>query len=282
MKKLIIYIRDFSLTNLLFILSLVTIIYLTREYVYLGINKFIIVPFGIDDIKSNFNLDFLCTFIVSGSLIWLSYILILKHLLPCINSIVNIILVSCCYILVIRFSNVFYLEPIKVFPIIKYLDVLFYCILLISIKFKYYHFSEKSESIYGFIEDDFNPQVDEDILGRRIYAGKIGLKILGTKPLNKAFVIAINSPWGYGKSGFLHLIEEFFKGTKTNEVTENTERAYMLYNATEIKQLALRATNTIIVRYNPWKNFDDKKIVQDFFDELSISISKYDLQLSKR
>lgn len=282
MKKPTLYLKDFSLRNLLFVLSLVTIIFLIRKYVYLGINKFILVPFGIDNIKSDVNLDLLSLFIAIGSLIWFVYLFVWRKLFPCINSVINIILVSVCYFLVIRLSNVFYLVPIQALPTVKYLDVLFCCFLLIIIKFKYYNYSNKSESIYGFIEDNFNPELNKDILGRQNYAHKIGLKILGTKSLNKAFVIAINSPWGFGKSGFLLLLEQFFKETKNVEFAKNAIRASDLYDATEIKQLTLRINNTIIVRYNPWKNFDDKKIVQDFFDELSNSIGKYDSQLSKK
>jgi hypothetical protein len=162
------------------------------------------------------------------------------------------------------------------------LDILFFCFLIIITKFEYYNSEDKGESIYGFIEDNFNPGVSKDILSRQNYAHKIGLKILGTNSLKKAFVIAINSPWGFGKSGFLLLLEQFFKINNSKDFRSNAIRSSDLLDATEINRLYLRLNNTIIVRYNPWKNFDDKKIVQDFFDELSSSISKYDLQLSKK
>jgi len=155
-------------------------------------------------------------------------------------------------------------------------------LLIILSNFKYYNPKDRGESIYGFIEDNFNPGFNKDILSRKNYAHKIGLKILGTNSTNKAFVIAINSPWGFGKSGFLSLLEEFFKVSNRKDFTMNAVRSSDLFDKHEIDRLFLRRNNTIIVRFNPWKSFDEKKIVQDFFDELSASISKYDSQLSKK
>lgn len=282
MKKPSLYLQEFSLKRFLTVFSLVFAIFLLRKFVYLGINKFIISPFGIDLIKKDLNLDLFSIFIFIGCLAWILYLLIWRKLLPCINSSINLILATLCYILVLRFPSVYNFEPLQLLPSLKYLDVLFFCFLLVISKFKYYSSKDKGKSIYGFIEDNFNPEINKDILSRQNYAHKIGLKILGTDALNKAFVIAINSPWGFGKSGFLLLLEEFFKISNRKDFTTNAVRSTALLDATEINHLFLRRSNTIIVRYNPWKNFDDKKIVQDFFDELSASISKYDSQLSKK
>jgi len=257
-------------------------IFFLQKFVYLGINKFIIAPFGIDQIKKDINLDLISFFILAGWLTWLLYLLVWRKLLPSINSSINIILVTVCYILVFRFSSIYDFESLQLIPSIKYLDLLLFCSLIITTKFKYYNSKDNGESIYGFIEDNFNPEVSKDILSRKNYAHKIGLKILGTNSLKKGFVIAINSPWGFGKSGFLLLLEQFFKENNRKDFKLNATRSSNLLDATEINRLYLRINNTIILRYNPWKNFDDKKIVQDFFDELSSSIGKYDLQLSKK
>jgi hypothetical protein len=282
LKRHFLYLREFSFRNFLTVFSIVVTIYFLRKFIYLGINKYIICPFGIDQIKKDINLDLFSIFLFLGCLTWLIYLLVWRRLFPSINSCINIILVTICYLLVIRYSGVYNFQSIQTFQSIKYLDILFFCFLLILSKFKYYNAGDKGESIYGFIEDNFNPEFNNDILSRQNYAHKIGLKILGTNSLNKAFVIAINSPWGFGKSGFLSLLEQFFKvGNRTDFIT-NAVRSSDLIDANEINRLFLRRNNTIIVRYNPWKNFDDKKIVQDFFDELSSSISKYDSHLSKK
>ncbi|MBK6827242.1 MAG: hypothetical protein IPG86_10315 [Chitinophagaceae bacterium] len=282
MKKRISYLQEFRIRNFLTVFSLVVAIFFLRIFVYLGIDKFIIAPFGIDQIKKEINLDLFSIFLFVGCLAWLLYLLVWRKLLPCINSWVNLVLVTLCYLLVFRFSNVYNFESFQLISSIKYLDILFFCFLLVITKFKYYNSKDKGESIYGFIEDNFNPEVSKDILSRQNYAHKIGLKILGTNSLKKSFVIAINSPWGFGKSGFLLLLEEFFKINNSQDFKMNAIRSSDLLDATEIDRLYQRINNIIIVRYNPWKNFDDKKIVQDFFNELSSSISKYDLQLSKK
>lgn len=282
MKKVISYLKELSFEENLKVFSIVVSVFFLRKFVYLGINKFIVTPFGIDKIKNDINLDIFFILIFIGCLAWLLYLLVWRKLLPCINSCIKLVLVILCYIIVFRISRVYNFVEIQLIPTIKYLDIVFFCFLIIIPKFKYYNYKDKDESIYGFIEDNFNPNVSMDILSRQTYAHKIGLKILGTNSLNKAFVIAINSPWGFGKSGFLLLLEQFFKINNITDFKLNAIRSSDMLNDTEINRLYLRMNNSIIVRYNPWKNYEDKKIIQDFFDEFSSSLSKYDLQLSKK
>ena len=189
MRKPILYLKKLSFRNFLTIFSIVVAIYFLRKFVYLGINKFVISPFGIDQIKKDINLDLFSIFIFVGCLAWLLYLLFWRKLLPCLNSCINLILVTLCYILVFRISSVYNFESIQLIPSIKYLDILFFCFLIVITKFKYYNSKDKGESIYGFIEDNFNPEISKDIFNRQNYAHKIGLKILGTNSLKKAFVI---------------------------------------------------------------------------------------------
>jgi hypothetical protein len=271
--------RKFALSTLL----IITIIYLAREYLYKGINKFVVFPFGIDQIKQSFDLDILAVllfFICIGRIL---YLIFYKRFIPTLNSLLVIILIVVCYVVVIRQSDRYYLQPLGFYYDIKYLDVFLFSILSLIFKFRYYGSDNFDRSINGFIEDDFHPEYSSDFLGRRKYAYQIGLKILGTKSLKKAFVIAVNSPWGFGKSGFLLLMEEFFT---EKEFAKKAEIGFREYDNNKdialLDDFRLRRKDVILIRYNPWKNFDDKKTVQDFFEELSYGISSYDSNLSKK
>lgn len=55
-----------------------------------------------------------------------------------------------------------------------------------------------------------------------------------------------------------------------------------LIKSTEVDELFSRTKNVVIVNYNPWKNFDNKKIIQDFFETLSSSLNQYDTTLAKK
>lgn len=280
MKKINPYLKEFKWQNFLRVFAIITTIYLCRKYFFYGVNKFIIVPFQIDQINSSIDLDILAFLIFTGCIIRVLYLILFRDQKPCINSCINIFLVITCYCLVVRFSGAFILEPIGY--AVKYLDVLFFAVISVITKFKYYSSNKPFNSKNGFIEDDFQPERNNDILGRRKYACQIGIKILDTQPLRKAFVIAINSPWGFGKSGFLLLLEEFFQKKQLSEFSEKINSIYPTRPYNLINELYSNHQNTIIVKYNPWKNFDDKKTIQDFFDELSSSINQYDSNLSKK
>lgn len=276
------YVKEFSLKKTLRIASLIVVIYLIREYFYRAVSKFIIAPFGIDQIKQSTDLDVLALFIICGCLFRIIFLLFWKKQRPSVNSWINIGLITAGYLLIIRLPNVFTFVSIKLVPSIAYLDIALFAFLFFITKFRYYSYIKLTDSIRGFIEDDFNPEKNADILGRKQYATQVGLKILGTSPLEKAFVIAINSPWGFGKSGFLLLIEQFFQEKRSSEFVLNAIRYSSVLDVIEIHNLFTRQQDVIIVRYNPWKNFDNRKVVQDFFDELSTAISKYDSQLSQK
>jgi hypothetical protein len=257
------------------------ILYFTREFFYKGVNKFIIGPIGIDQIRRTSDLDILAILILLLTFGRLIQLLFLKKLIPSLNSLLNIILATVFYYKVIRFPHVFSFIELKNFSFIKYLDVFFFLSVLLLTKFRFYPFSPYTGSKNGFIEDNFQPNVTRDILGREKYANQLGRKILATSTLEKAFVIAISSPWGFGKSGFLILLEEsLYKGQLSTKSDKNIipSRTDNLRKKSPFS----KKTNTLIVKYNPWKNFDDKKVVQDFFDELSLSINTLDTQLSKQ
>lgn len=275
------YFKEKKLHKSFKVLAIVVFIYFCRYYFVKGVTKFIISPFKINQVNTSIDLDILATLIFLACFARIIYLVFFRSQKPSVSSWVNIVLLTTCYCLVVRFSDAFVLEPIGYFQKIKYLDVLFFALLLLITNFEYYSPNNENASINGFIEDDFHPERNIDILGRKRYAWQVALKILDTRSLKKAFVIAINSPWGFGKSGFLLLLEDFFK-KKSFTQFENEVRSIPIYASNPSKHLYISHQNTILVRYNPWKNFDDKKTVQDFFDELSSSISYYDSQLSKK
>ncbi len=281
MKKFISFTKALPFGNSFKVLGIVTFIYFCRYYFYKGVDAFIITPFKINEVEQSANLDILAVLILIILFGYLLFLILYKRQRPSLNSALNITYLIAFYCLVIRNSSVFSFESIGNYSL-TYVDIVFISFLFFIAKFKYYGKTRKFESVNGFIEDDFHPEMKTDFLGRKKYALQIGLKILDTQPLNKAFVIAINSPWGFGKSGFLLLIEDFLKRKDFLKFDEEIKLLPNIYRDTQIDDLFLNHKQTIIVKYNPWKNFDDKKTVQDFFDELASSINQYDYQLSKK
>lgn len=64
---------------------------------------------------------------------------------------------------------------------------------------------------YVYTDDEPITTEDEDILGRKTFAKNIANWITGLEVKKGACSIAINSPWGYGKTSFLNLIKETLK-----------------------------------------------------------------------
>ena len=262
------------------ILAVTIFIFFIQEYFVKGVNKFLIAPFSLNQVKQSIRLDILSILVVIW-LIWtIRKIIRIKKQRLSFNSCVTIFLVFLFYLLIIRCSGSFILEPLLSIPQLKYLDILFMIFLFGITKFEYYGDQKGFTSIDGFIEDDFR-ESDIDFLGRDKYAKQVALKILDTQPLNKAFVIAINSPWGFGKSGFLLMIERFLKIKDPSELKTVMEPLIRNYDETQKEQAYLNYYNTSVIRYNPWKNFDDKKTIQDFFEELSRYLKQYDSQLAR-
>jgi hypothetical protein len=91
-------------------------------------------------------------------------------------------------------------------PVIKYLDAVYLISSLLFTRFRYTPLPEIPTQAAGFLEDDFKMGTTPDILGRKKYSVQIARGILDTQNLEKSFVLAINSPWGFGKSAFLAMI----------------------------------------------------------------------------
>jgi hypothetical protein len=264
------------------LLMILTICFFCRKYIYLGIDKFIITPFAIDKVNSNRELDILSLILIVLFIAYVRNLIVIKKQRPTISSLINIFFAILFYLLLVRCTKIFFLEPVGLVPVIKYLDILFLFFLLLVSKFTYSNSKTNFKSVNGFIEDNFKPEGSEDLLGRNKYALEIGFKILDTLPLEKAFVIAINSPWGFGKSGFFILLENFFKSKTIIQFSTESQSLSQVHTEEQIKELYSSHQNTLIVRFNPWKTFDERKIIKDFFNELSGVINEFDTRLSKK
>lgn len=142
---------------------------------------------------------------------------------------------------------------LSIFTPIKYLDVI--PLFLISI-FLLKYFPKKRESIkeepnVGFYLDTSIGKDGEDLLNREDLANYVANQALYTNTPETSFAIGISSEWGNGKTSFFDLLERTIKND-----------------------------DNIIVKFNPWINFNSKNIIKDFFNSLSQSLSKYNYNIS--
>ncbi len=85
---------------------------------------------------------------------------------------------------------------------------------------------------------------DDDLFGRSSYASRIASVILSYKT-DDSYVVGLYSPWGYGKTSTLHMIE------------------------TELEE----SSKAIVIRFNPWSFDDEKAIVRGLLTDISLSIN---------
>ncbi len=135
---------------------------------------------------------------------------------------------------------------------VAYLDILilFFLSSLILLIINYYltYLSEKERKL---MEDeklnDYPWEVGrKDLFNRYAGAKNLALKIISQKAQN-SFAYGINGGWGDGKTSFLNMIE--------NELQKNSQ--------------------TIVVKFNPWKSTSSKNIHNDFLVKLKESLSPF-------
>lgn len=93
---------------------------------------------------------------------------------------------------------------------------------------------------------------DKDLLGRAHYAKAIARVILQPSSSDPV-VVAINGPWGSGKSSFLNFLES---------------------NLIVLGERSEPAKPPIIVRFNPWHYSSIEQLIVIFFDELAEALGK--------
>lgn len=275
-----IYLKEINLYTLFKYLLFLIFAYFLRSYYYKLADFLVIRPLHLDEIEKSIDLDCVALVIVLLSIGYTIFYTV-KKFYPCINSLVTIVLILISYLVLIRFSGAFILEPLYTLDYLKYTDILLLGILIILSKFKYYQTHKTFIPLNGFIEDNFHPELNRDFLGRSEFSTHVVIKILDTLPLKKAFVIAINAQWGYGKSGFMLMLQHLLNSK--NEV--EFEKIALKYNNKSSNTLPRHIydnlKSTIVINYNPWKNFDDKILIKDFFSEFSAEIKKYDAGLAQ-
>lgn len=98
-------------------------------------------------------------------------------------------------------------------------------------------------------------EFEQDKLARARFVDVIGQHILDTNA-PESVVIALNAPWGAGKSSFLNLLQQRLAPPRKEE------------GATK----AVADTPPIIVRFNPWHYTNVDQLVRMFFGELARGI----------
>ncbi|HET8885596.1 MAG TPA: P-loop NTPase fold protein [Salinimicrobium sp.] len=128
-------------------------------------------------------------------------------------------------------------------------------VIIIGKKFKKWFQKEKSASVNPFVSDDPVLSVGDDKLQ---YEERAKQLIGYIKQLNfkHSFSIGIVGPWGNGKSSLITLME---------------------------KQLdSIGLENTIYFKFLPCLNHNDKEIISEFFNQLSLELEKYSGKLSNQ
>lgn len=266
----VLYFREFKIKLFYLPLFLVISTIILPDIYYAITNKVIIVPLEIDKVTSTDRLDIFFSFCCLVNLLyWLNNFK--RKLIPCVNSVFFVTIIIFWYYLLFRNTADVTLVPFFHFDSIFYTDVLVFLSLSFITKFKYYGIERGYSQSLGFVEDQF----ELDQLGRKRYAMDICKHLLLTENPKSAFVLAINSQWGNGKTGFLNMIEKFLNPKLMHEnmswAKDNAVDGYWFK----------RASDVILIKYNPWKNFDSRKLIEDFFSELSDGIKKYDNHLAR-
>jgi hypothetical protein len=143
-----------------------------------------------------------------------------------------------------------YFTSFLYFPSIKYVDVIFLLLLFFTLNFSKRKKILKPESKKTFLEDSHSTFGNSDLLKREGFSVEVAEYILNTKT-EYSFAIAISGKWGSGKSIFLTQLEKAL------------------------------STNTIIIKFNPWRSKNSNQILEDFFDSLINELKTYNKQLSK-
>jgi len=233
------------------IIILIFIYLLFRTFFEKLINTIIVSPL-LDEINVSYISDIIF-FIITVSIFFYYFSKRADKLyIPNKVTFVAVIILS-FYIYYRFFSSEWVFIGLKAFTTIKYLDFipLFLLSLIILKFFPIKKEKTKDEDNTGFYLDTSIGEKGKDLLNRENLAKYIANQILNTNSPETSFAIGISSEWGNGKTSFFDLLER-----------------------------SLKNSNSIIVKFNPWINFNSKNIIKDFFNSLSQSLSKYNYNIS--
>ena len=97
----------------------------------------------------------------------------------------------------------------------------------------------------------------DDRLARGRLVESISRQILSISP-EDSIAIALNAPWGAGKTSFLHLLEERLKLVETDDMSSGA--------------------HPIVMHFNPWMYNNVEQLVKSFFSQLSRTIGHSNCQ----
>jgi hypothetical protein len=191
-----------------------------------------------------------CIGVLMSGLFLISNIIAKKYISNWKNYTAIIILFIWIYY---RFSNPIW-DYSEVFHIdaIKYIDItIVFCLSIILSKILYSKQELKVESDKGLVCDNAITKSGEDKLGRNDIAKDLADKMSNTKANAGSLAFGIVAPWGYGKTSFLNLLVN-----------------HLLINGSEV------------IWFNPWRFDKDKNLTLAFFNELSLTLKKYNSELA--
>lgn len=243
------------------------------------IQNLVIDFFQLNNLKSNTRIDIYFTLLFVISISYLVYLLFIRKIYPTINSLLSGIVLFISYLFLFKWNSFLYLLQFQYINI-PYSDVIFFSFVILTFRFKRFYKPFNHNGHLGLKEDTFNVENDIDIYERENYAIRILEKIIYTGN-KKAFVIAINGLWGQGKTVFISFLIKHIKvnydvfinsleGVKKTELSE-----------IEVAQIKDVKKNILEFEFNPWKNFDNRKLIREFFMLFSNKLSEYDISLSK-
>lgn len=196
-----------------------------------------------------------------------------KKLLPSFISIFFSTLIFTIYLWKIRehfsIENYGFSENLAV----KYLDILWLIISLLFLKFNNYKNLKILDSNINLFNEDI--ETEHDTLERGELADTIVRAILSTNT-NRSFGIAINGPWGSGKTTFMKFIELGLKPLSEKALRDKGKSSFFLKQENEIKK------DILTIRFNPWRFSDEKDIIKEFYDVFINEINFFDSNLSKK
>ena len=97
----------------------------------------------------------------------------------------------------------------------------------------------------------------DDRLDRGPLVDIVARHVLALEPIEPCVVLALNAPWGAGKSSFLNLLEEKLKTPTKCDANRGKD-----------------ALTPIVVRFNPWHYTNVDQLVLMFFNELAQGIGE--------
>lgn len=227
--------------------------------------KNLFADFIVDTIASKFDIGFLSDWVIGIVAFWIvcSFVSMYKR-----NVVISAKLFDVSFFVLIlwlgcrlRLSNAFNLYSLASISWLYYVDVIALAaggVVLLYGFGKLRSIKSQTNSVdkrSGFVVDSPIEKVEEDILGRSVFACDVVEKMMATNTESNAFSLGIVGKWGEGKSSFMKMMKGY--------VQEKCE-------------------DVVIVEYSPWLYCEGTNVTRDFFQELTSALSSSGLFLQKQ